>query len=62
MQINLKNYQSRPPLPEGAPLAHTDSSVNLTTFALLFCLIELLDFRVMMFAFGTQVHRPVGRH
>ena len=51
MQINPENYQSRPPLPEGAPLAHTDSSVNLTTFALLFCLIELLDFRLMMVVF-----------
>ena len=37
MQINPKNYQSMPPLPKGAPLAHTDSSVNLTAFAFLFC-------------------------
>ena len=37
VQINPKNYQSRPPLPEVAPKAHTDSSVPLTTFALLFC-------------------------
>ena len=37
VQINPKNYQSRPPLPEVAPEAHTDSSVPLTTFALLFC-------------------------
>ena len=44
VQINPKNYQSRPPLPEVAPEAHTDSSVPLTTFALLFCLIDLLDF------------------
>ena len=44
VQINPENYQSRPPLPEDVPLAHTDSSVNLTTFALLFCLIELLNF------------------
>ena len=36
VQINPKNYQSRPPLPEVAPVAHTDSSVPLTTFALLF--------------------------
>ena len=44
VQINPENYQSRTPLPEDVPLAHTDSSVNLTTFALLFCLIELLNF------------------
>ena len=37
MQINPKNYQSMPPLPKGAPLAHTDSSVNLTAFAFFFC-------------------------
>ena len=43
MQINPENYQSRPPLPEDVLLAHTDSSVTLTGFALLFCLIELLD-------------------
>ena len=29
VQINPENYQSRPPLPEDVPLAHTDSSVNL---------------------------------
>ena len=34
MQINPENYQSRPPLPEDMPLAHTDSSVHLTSFAL----------------------------
>ena len=51
VQINPENYQSRPPLPEGAPLAHTDSSVNLTIFALFFCLIELLDFRLMLVVF-----------
>ena len=44
VQIDPENYQSRPSLPEDVPLAHTDSSVNLTTFALLFCLIELLNF------------------
>ena len=43
VQINTKNYQSRPLLPEIAPVAHIDSNVNLTTFALLFCPIELLD-------------------
>ena len=48
VQINPENYQSRSPLPEDVPLAHTDSSVNLTTFSLLFCLIELLDFRLKM--------------
>ena len=31
-----KNYQSRPPLPEDVPLAHTDSSVPLTSFVLYF--------------------------
>ena len=34
MQINPENYQSRPPLLEDVPLAHTDSSVHLTFFAL----------------------------
>ena len=29
VQINPENYQSRPPLPEDVPLAHTDSRVNL---------------------------------
>ena len=36
MQINPENYQSRPPLPEDVPLAHTDSSVHLTSFCLVF--------------------------
>lgn len=36
MQTNPENYQSRPPLPEVVPEAHTDSSVHLTTFVLLF--------------------------
>ena len=36
MQINPENYQSQPPLPEVVPEAHTDSSVHLTTFVLLF--------------------------
>ena len=44
MQINPENYQSRPPLLEVAPLVHTDSSVNLTIFSLLFGLIELVGF------------------
>ena len=34
MQINPENYQSRPPLPEDVPLAHTDSSVHLTSVVL----------------------------
>ena len=34
MQINLENYQSRPPLPEDVSLAYTDSSVHLTSFIL----------------------------
>ena len=44
VQINPENYQSRPPLPEDVPLAHTDSSVNLTIFSFLFGLIELVGF------------------
>ena len=51
VQINLENYQSWPPLPEVAPVAHTDSSVHLTTFALLFCSIELLDLRLITIVF-----------
>ena len=34
VQINPENYQSRPPLPEDVPLAHTNSSVHLTSFVL----------------------------
>ena len=34
VQINPENYQSRPLLPEVVPVAHTDSSVHLTNFAL----------------------------
>ena len=41
MQINPENYRSRPPLPEDVPLAHTDSSVYLTSFFCSFCLIKL---------------------
>ena len=41
VQINPENYQSRPSLPKVMPEAHIDSSVHLTTFALLFCSIEL---------------------
>ena len=36
VHINPENYQSRPPLPEVAPLAHSDSSVDLTSFVLHF--------------------------
>ena len=36
VQINLDHYQSRPPLPEDVSLAHTDSSVHLTSFVLYF--------------------------
>ena len=43
MQINPKNYQSRPPLPKDVPLAHTDSSVHLTSFDLYFDLNLPLD-------------------
>ena len=51
VQINPENYQNRPPLPEDVPLAHTDSSANLTTFSLLFGLIDLLYFELMTIAF-----------
>ena len=47
VQINPENYQRKPPLPEVVPEAHTDSSVHLTTFALLFCCIELLNPRLI---------------
>jgi hypothetical protein len=43
VQITLENYQSRPPLPDVVPEAHTDSSVHLTSFALHLRSIELLD-------------------
>ena len=61
MQINPEHYQSRPPLPEDVPLVHTDSSVILTDFALLFCLIKLLIFQLMKVDFGAQVHWLVRR-
>ena len=62
VQINSENYQSRPMLPEDVPLAHTDSSVNLTTFCLLFCLIELLDFGLMkvVFCAGPSASRTAS--
>ena len=37
VQINPENCQSRPLLPEDVPLAHTNSSVALTSFCLAFC-------------------------
>ena len=43
VQIDPENYQSRPLLPEVVPVAHTNSNVHLTSFALLFCSIEPLD-------------------
>ena len=58
MQINPENYQSRPPLPEDVPLAHTDSSVNLTTFSLLFCLIERL--MKVVFCAGLSASRTAS--
>ena len=36
MQIKPENYQSRSPLPEDVPLAHTNSSVDSTSFVLHF--------------------------
>ena len=59
VQINPENYESRPPLPEVVPEAHTDSSVHLTTFTLLFCCIELLNPR-LIFA-GSCVGSSVSR-
>ena len=43
VQITLENYQSRPPLPDVVPEAHTDSSVHLTSFVLHLRSIVLLD-------------------
>ena len=40
--INPENYQSRPPLPEDVPLAHTDSSVNLTFFSFALFLVRVV--------------------
>jgi len=58
MQINPKNYQSRPPLPEDMPLVHTDSSVHLTSFALYLKLP--LDPCLIVVEFCLQVLRLVG--
>ena len=41
MQINPENYQSRPPLPEDVPLAHTDSSVHLISSFTLYSVLKL---------------------
>ena len=61
VQINPENYQSRPPLPEVVPEAHIDSSVHLTTFALLFCSIDLLNPRLIIICShaGQSVSRTV---
>ena len=42
VQINPENYQSRPPLPEDVPLAHTDSSVNLSSFSFALFLVRVV--------------------
>ena len=42
MQINLKNYQSRPPLPEDVPLVYTDSSVSLISFSFALFLVRVV--------------------
>jgi len=47
MQINPENYKSRPPLPEDVPLAHTDASVDLTSFVLHFVSDGLLNPRLI---------------
>ena len=62
VQINPENYQSRPPLPEDVPLAHTDSSVHLTSFVLHLCSIGLLDPRLIAVVSCLHVLRLVGRH
>ena len=61
VQINPENYQSRPPLPEDVPLAHTDSSVHLTSFALYFDLKLPLDLGLIVDESCLQVLRLVGR-
>ena len=42
VQINPENYHSGPPLPEVAPLAHIDSSVNLTSFSFVLFLVRVI--------------------
>ena len=61
MQINLENYQSRPPLPEDVSLAHTDSSVPLTSFCLWFELTigSLIDLSCILFA-GPSASRTAS--
>jgi hypothetical protein len=62
VQINPENYQSRPPLPEDVPLAHTDSSVHLTSFVLHLGSIGLLDPRLIAVVSCLQVLRLVRWH
>ena len=57
MQVNPENYQSRPPLPEDVPLAHTDSSVHLTSFALYTDLISPLGLCLIVVDSYLQVLR-----
>ena len=63
MQINPENYQNRPPLPEDVPLAHTDSSVHLTSFCLVFwfkiAVGSLFDRNCILFA-GPSASRTVS--
>ena len=60
MQINPENYKSRPPLPEDVPLAHTDSSVHLTSFVLHFGSNEPLDLWLIAVVSCMQVLQLVG--
>ena len=62
MQINPENYQSRPPLLEDVPLAHTDSSGHLTSFALYSILKLPLDPCLIVVDSCLQDLRRVGRH
>ena len=62
LQINLENYQNRPPLPDVVPEAHTNSSVHLTSFVLHLGSIGLLDPRLIAVVSCLQVLRLVGRH
>ena len=62
VQINPENYQSRPPLPEDVPLAYTDSSVHLTSFALYWFEIavgSLFDRSCILFA-GPSASRTAS--
>ena len=42
VQIDHKNYQSGPPMPEDVPLAHSDSNVNLTSFSFALFLVRVV--------------------